>query len=116
VRPPPSSPTPLQVGILNIKAAGVGLTLTRASTVVFAELAWTPSEIQQAEDRAHRIGQTQCVNVKFLLVKGSIDDLMMELLHNKLATTGQVLDGQAARMEVRQTRRTDRVPMLQLLL
>ena len=57
-------------------------------------------QVQQAEDRAHRIGQTQSVNVHLLLVRDSIDDLMWELLQNKLATTGQVLDGQAARMEV----------------
>jgi hypothetical protein len=57
--------------------------------------------VQQAEDRAHRIGQTQSVNVHLLLVKDSIDDLMWELLQNKLATTGQVLDGEATRMEVR---------------
>lgn len=91
-----------QVAILNIKAAGVGLTLTRASTVVFAELAWTPSEVQQAEDRAHRIGQTNCVSVQLLIVKDSIDEVMWDLLQSKLATTGQVLDGQVERLEVRE--------------
>lgn len=91
----------VQVAILNIKAAGVGLTLTRASTVVFAELAWTPSEVQQAEDRAHRIGQSNCVSVQLLIVKDSIDELMWDMLQNKLAMTGQVLDGQAERMQVR---------------
>ena len=82
-----------RVAVLSIKAAGMGLTLTAASVVVFGELTWTPGDIVQAEDRAHRIGQRNAVNVQFLVAKDTVDDIMWGSVANKLETLGVVLDG-----------------------
>lgn len=64
----------LRVALLSITAASTGLTLTAATTVLFAELFFNPGIMTQAEDRAHRIGQTDNVSVHYLLARGTTDD------------------------------------------
>ena len=64
----------------------LGLTLTSASLVVFAELYWNPGVLLQAEDRVHRIGQQNSVLVQYLLGKGTFDDKFWPLLQRKLDT------------------------------
>lgn len=63
----------VNVFIGSIQAAGEGITLTEASTVVIGETPWTPSAIKQAEDRLHRIGQDEPVHVQHLVVDESIE-------------------------------------------
>jgi len=75
-----------------IQTAGLGITLTASSTVVFVELEWTPSEMAQAEDRCHRIGQKEVVNVYHLVVDDSIDAELSNMLIEKQEIITQILD------------------------
>jgi SWI/SNF-related matrix-associated actin-dependent regulator 1 of chromatin subfamily A len=77
----------------NIKAAGVGLTLTASSRVAFLELPWTPSDLVQAEDRAHRIGQKNSVNIYYLLAEKTIDLLIARLLDKKRKIVDVITEG-----------------------
>lgn len=82
----------VKVFIGSIHAAGVGLTLTAASHVVFAELDWVPGNMSQAEDRCHRIGQTESVLVQHLVLEGSMDAEMARMLVEKQAIIDEALD------------------------
>ena len=81
-----------RVFIGGIMAAGVGLTLTAASTVVFAELDWVPGNVTQAEDRAHRIGQRTNVLVQHLVLAGSIDAALAKAIVDKQQIADAALD------------------------
>jgi SWI/SNF-related matrix-associated actin-dependent regulator 1 of chromatin subfamily A len=85
-----------QLIVCSIEVAGQGLTLTRSSNVVFLELEWTPAKHDQAEDRCHRIGQQDAVNISYLLAAGTIDETIAALLERKRAVIGAVTDGRVS--------------------
>ncbi len=76
----------------NLTAAGVGFTMTASSTVVCAELDWVPSVMEQAEDRAWRRGQKNAVLVQHLVVEGSLDAHLVEVLLAKQEIVSAALD------------------------
>ncbi|KAL2302218.1 hypothetical protein Nmel_009637 [Mimus melanotis] len=77
------------VAVLSLTAANMGLTLSAADLVVFAELFWNPGVLIQAEDRAHRIGQTSSVNVHYLVAKGTADDYLWPMIQEKIKVLGE---------------------------
>ena len=81
-----------KVFVGSIGAAGVGITLTAASHVIFCELSWVPGEVSQGEDRCHRIGQRESVLVQHLVVEGSLDATMAKRIVAKQEVIDQALD------------------------
>ena len=79
-----------------IKSAGVGITLTAATNVIFQDFSWTPADHAQAMDRAHRIGNTaNSVTIYQMYTKDTIDDFMRELLEKKKDVFDRIMSGTA---------------------
>ena len=72
-----------RVFVGNLKAAGVGLTLTAAEVVIMNDLSFVPAEHAQAEDRAYRYGQKSNVLVYYPLFENTIEGAIYDILNRK---------------------------------
>ncbi|MCC3292834.1 DEAD/DEAH box helicase [Arthrobacter sp. zg-Y1110] len=84
-----------EIGVLfcSIGAAGFGITLTRSSDAIFVETDWTPANISQAEDRIHRIGQTETCIITTLMAVNTLDPHMRAILRNKANDLNVLMPG-----------------------
>jgi SWI/SNF-related matrix-associated actin-dependent regulator 1 of chromatin subfamily A len=73
----------IKVFVGNLKAAGVGITLTSAEAVIMNDLSFVPAEHAQAEDRSHRIGQKNSTSVYYPLFENTIEGLIYDILNRK---------------------------------
>lgn len=75
----------ITVFLLSTKAGGFGINLACANTVIIFDLSFNPHDDKQAEDRAHRVGQTREVKVIRMIAVGTIEENILELANTKLA-------------------------------
>ncbi|WP_417867985.1 DEAD/DEAH box helicase [Xanthomarina gelatinilytica] len=85
--------------VCNIKAAGVGITLTASSRVAFVEYPWTYADCVQCEDRAHRIGQTNNVMCTYFLGQNTIDEDLYDMIQKK-RHVGNTITGASDEMKM----------------
>jgi SWI/SNF-related matrix-associated actin-dependent regulator 1 of chromatin subfamily A len=85
----------VKVFVGNIKAAGVGITLTAAEAVIMNDLSFLPSDHSQAEDRAYRIGQKNNVLVYYPLFENTIEGLIYDILMAKKQVIATVMGDNA---------------------
>jgi superfamily II DNA or RNA helicase len=81
------------VFLLSLKAAGTGLTLTKADYVFLYDPWWNPAVERQAIDRCHRIGQDKTVIAYKLIVQDSVEEKVLALLEKKRELFDAVMDG-----------------------
>jgi SWI/SNF-related matrix-associated actin-dependent regulator 1 of chromatin subfamily A len=78
------------------RAAGVGIDLFAANNVAFVEFPWTPGELEQAEDRTHRIGQKNSVTTWHLMAEGTIDESIISTISGKKKVIDRLLDAKTS--------------------
>lgn len=96
----------VRFAVLGIRAAGTGVNLQAANHVVFCELVWNSKDMLQAEDRAHRLGQTRAVNVQYLVLEGSTDDFVWRSINKKVLASTSVLENKRKRLNAKTVRPT----------
>ena len=92
------SPRAAPVMVVSLRAAGFGLTLTRASSVIHYDRWWNPAVEDQASDRVHRIGQERPVTVYTLVTAGTVEDHIARIHEDKRGVAAVVAEGGEARL------------------
>jgi len=81
----------IKVFVGNVKAAGVGITLTAAEAVIINDLSFVPGDLAQAEDRAYRYGQKNSVSVYYPIFDNSIEGIIYDMVNQKKQNIGTVM-------------------------
>lgn len=82
----------IKVFLISLKAGGTGLNLTSADTVIHYDPWWNLAAMNQATDRAHRLGQKNIVHVIKMINKNTIEDKIVELQNKKKYLTDEVIN------------------------
>lgn len=93
--------SPYSVFLLSTRAGGLGLNLQTADTVIIFDSDWNPHQDLQAQDRAHRIGQTKEVRIFRLISANSVEEKILAKANYKLDIDGKVI--QAGKFDNRST-------------
>lgn len=103
----------IRVFLGGMLSAGVGITLTAASTVLFVDYDWVPANHLQAQDRLHRPGQeAEKVFIYQLYARGTIDAYMQKILQKKREIIDKLIDGSIS-LEANQSIVNDLVKLLE---
>ena len=81
----------IKIFVSNIKAGGVGITLTKAEVVIFNDLSFVPADMSQAEDRAFRIGQKKNVSCLYPIFDNTVEKIIYNMVQRKKRIIDAVL-------------------------
>lgn len=87
------SPSEAPVIVLSIQAAKTGHTLTASQDVLFVEMPWTPSDVDQTYSRCHRLGQKGSVTATYMLCQGTIDEKIYDVIEEKRSVVNAATEG-----------------------
>lgn len=90
-----------KVFIGTLGAAGTGLTLTAATNVIFYDKGFTKALIDQATDRAHRIGQKNNINIYSLITKNTIEENIENLIYRKGQIADYMIDDKVKKVDMK---------------
>lgn len=84
-----------KIGLFSLGAGSMGIDgiQNQIDTVVFLDMWWTPSVHHQAEDRVHRIGQNNKVQIFYMICENTLDEYMRQILEEKMKIIDTVVDG-----------------------